>query len=195
MTKAEELKLLDQIDVLIKSADAGDYIPMTFDGVVEVCKRNIENDFGNCPVKDLEELRGRFDYETRAHNETKRQLSEAQKMCKEALDENERLRRLTAEKDKQIADLKQRLIDANAEGGKRLKSLEYERDTLDANLTALQETYMNEHIRLVEAEKQIAEMRHDADGASSLIADLREEIIRLKAELYDYMKGVVRNNG
>lgn len=97
MTKAEELKLLAQIDALIKSADPCDYIPMTFAGIVEVCRRNIEDDFGNCPVEDLEVLRGRFDYEARAHDETKRQLADSQKMCKEALDENERLRKLSAE--------------------------------------------------------------------------------------------------
>lgn len=97
MTKAEELKLLDQIDALIKSADAGDYIPMTFAGIVEVCRRNIEDDFGDSPIQDLELERERFHAECRMHDETKRQLADSQKMCKEALDENERLRKLSAE--------------------------------------------------------------------------------------------------
>ena len=97
MTKAEELKLLEQIDALIKSADAGDYIPMTFAGIVEVCRRNIEDDFGNIPVQDAEDARNLLHAEERRHDETKRQLAESQKMCKEALDENERLRKLSAE--------------------------------------------------------------------------------------------------
>lgn len=97
MTKAEELKLLEQIDELIKSADAGDYIPMTFAGIVDVCKRNIEDDFGDQPVRDLELERERFSAESRMHDETKRQLADSQKMCKEAMDENERLRKLSAE--------------------------------------------------------------------------------------------------
>ena len=90
MTKAEELKLLAQIDALIKSADAGDYIPMTFAGVVDVCRSNIENDFGIVPVQDMEKY-------LETHNETCRRLAEAQKMCIEAMDENERLRKLSAE--------------------------------------------------------------------------------------------------
>lgn len=97
MTKAEELKLLEKIEELIKSADSGDYIPMTFAGIVEVCKRNIEDDFGNSPVQDAEDARNLLHAEERRHDETKRMLAEAQKMCKEAVDENERLRKLVAE--------------------------------------------------------------------------------------------------
>ena len=97
MTKAEELKLLAQIDALIKSADPCDYIPMTFAGIVEVCKRNIEDDFGDIPVQDWEEMRNMLGAERVAHDETKRQLADSQKMCKEALDENDRLRKLVAE--------------------------------------------------------------------------------------------------
>lgn len=104
MTKAEELKLLGQIDALIKSADKGDYIPMTFAGIVEVCKRNIEDDFGDSPVNDLTELRENHIAEIRMHDETKRQLADSQKMCKEALDENERLRKLSAEWEKNAHD-------------------------------------------------------------------------------------------
>lgn len=97
MTKQKELELLEKIDALIKSADPGDYIPMTFAGIVEVCKRNIEDDFGDSPVNDLAELRENHIAEIRMHDETKRQLADSQKMCKEALDENERLRKLVAE--------------------------------------------------------------------------------------------------
>lgn len=97
MLKAEELKILEQIEKLIDHAGADSYIAMTFAGVCDVCKRNIEDDFGNSPVGDLEELRGRFDYEVRAHDATKRQLADSQKMCKEVLDENEKLLKLSKE--------------------------------------------------------------------------------------------------
>ena len=57
MTKAEELKLLAQIETLIKKAGDDSYIAMTFEGIVNICKSNIENDFGDAPVRDLEEAR------------------------------------------------------------------------------------------------------------------------------------------
>lgn len=97
MTKEQELKLLEQIDALIKSADEVDYIPMTFAGIVNVCRNNIENDFGIIPVQDMETYLEARDAEIRAHDQTKRMLAEAQKMCKEAMDENDRLRKLAAE--------------------------------------------------------------------------------------------------
>ncbi len=87
MTKAEELKLLEQIDALIKSADAGDYIPTTFSGIVEVCRNNIENDFGVIPVQDMETYLEARDAEIRAHDQTKKMLNEAQKALK-ASEEN-----------------------------------------------------------------------------------------------------------
>lgn len=78
MTKAEELKLLEQIDALIKSANEGDYIPMTFAGIVDVCRNNIENDFGVIPVQDMETYLEARDAEIRAHNKTKKLLAESQ---------------------------------------------------------------------------------------------------------------------
>lgn len=59
MTKQEEKKILEQIEKLIESAGQDSYIRLTFAGVPEVCKRNIEDDFANCPVADLEEERKR----------------------------------------------------------------------------------------------------------------------------------------
>lgn len=57
MTKAEELKILDKIEALIKSAGADSYIGPTFAGIVEICRSNIENDFGDHPLEDLESAR------------------------------------------------------------------------------------------------------------------------------------------
>ena len=67
---------------------------MTFDGIVEVCRRNIEDDFGNSPVPDLEKLRESHALEIHAHGETKRQLADAQKALKDAMDENSKLKDL-----------------------------------------------------------------------------------------------------
>lgn len=105
MTKAEELKLLEQIDALIKSADAGDYIPMTFAGIVDVCKRNITDDFGDSPVHDLELERERFSAESRMHDETKRLLAEAQDAWKQAMIEIEALKSSERNLGQEAADL------------------------------------------------------------------------------------------
>lgn len=59
MTKAEELKTLEKIEKLIQSAGDDSYITMTFAGIVDICRSNITNDFGDAPVKDLEEARHR----------------------------------------------------------------------------------------------------------------------------------------
>ncbi len=57
MTKAEELKILEKIEALIKSAGEDSYIGPTFAGIVEICRSNIENDFGDHPLEDLEAAR------------------------------------------------------------------------------------------------------------------------------------------
>jgi hypothetical protein len=57
LTKAEEMKVLDKIEALIKSAGEGSYIDTTFAGIVDVCRKNIQYDFGDSPVLDLEEAR------------------------------------------------------------------------------------------------------------------------------------------
>ena len=97
MTKAEELKILEQIEGLIESAGADSYIRMTFAGVPEICRRNIENDFGDIPVQDLEDMWIRVGVVERDRDEKNRMLAEPQKMCKEALDENEGLRKQAEE--------------------------------------------------------------------------------------------------
>ena len=91
MLKAEELKILEQIEKLIDHAGADSYIRMTFAGVPEICRRNIEDDFGNIPVQDLEDVRKLLDAEQRRHDETKRQLAEAQKIAKDAMDQRDKL--------------------------------------------------------------------------------------------------------
>ena len=57
MTKAEKLKILEKIEKLIQSAGDDSYIAMTFAGIVDICRDNITNDFGDSPVQDLAEER------------------------------------------------------------------------------------------------------------------------------------------
>ena len=57
MTKSEELKILEKIEKLIQSAGDDSYIAMTFAGIVDICRSNITNDFGDAPARDLEEAR------------------------------------------------------------------------------------------------------------------------------------------
>lgn len=92
MTKAEEMKLLEKIEYLVLSAPADSYIAMTFAGMGEVCRRNIEDDFGDSPVEDCANMRVALDAEHRMHDETKRMLAEAQNMCAKAMDERDELR-------------------------------------------------------------------------------------------------------
>lgn len=73
MTKAEELKVLEKIDALIKSTGDDSYISMTFKGVVEIARSNIENDFGDAPVDDLAAARKEVD---RLDNISRRHLNE-----------------------------------------------------------------------------------------------------------------------
>ena len=99
MTKAEELKILESIEGLILETGPDSYIRMTFAGVPEICRRNIEDDFGDIPVQDLDDVRTQLSAEQRRHDETKRMLADAQKMCKEAMDNADELK-------KQVAELK-----------------------------------------------------------------------------------------
>lgn len=97
MTKAEELKILEAIEGLIAESGPDSYISMTFSGICDICRNNIENDFGDSPGVDLNLERERFYAESRMHDETKRMLADAQKELKIALDENKRLRKLADE--------------------------------------------------------------------------------------------------
>ena len=96
-SKDAEREQLQKIAALIEETEPGSYIRMTFAGVCDVCKRNIEDDFGDSPVNDCANMRVAFDAERRMHDETKRQLADLQKMCKEALDLNDKLRKTADE--------------------------------------------------------------------------------------------------
>lgn len=115
MTKAEQRKILEQIDALIKSADADSYIADTFSGVVNICRSNIDNDFADYPVQDLEFERERFSAEVRMHDETKRQLADSQKTLKESLDLNDQLRKQAEEWEQNAHDAGEMYCDLEQE--------------------------------------------------------------------------------
>ena len=152
MTKSEEKTLLEQIEGLILSAGNDSYIHDTFAGVVEICRRNIENDFGDYPVKDLEIERAKHEKDNREHGALLQKLEH----------ENSALVSNLEKKDEQV------------------KMAEHLLNAKDAEIEQLQD--------------QIDEMRRNANGANALLADKDSEIIRLKAEIYDLMKGE-KNNG
>lgn len=92
MTKREELILLNEINNLILSAGPDSYIADTFAGIVDLCRENIENDFGNRPVQDLADVRNLLYAEQRRHDETQKLLEEAQSIASKAIDERDNLR-------------------------------------------------------------------------------------------------------
>lgn len=159
MTKAEELKLLAQIDALIKSADVGDYIPMTFAGIVDVCRNNIENDFGIIPVQDMETYLEARDAEIRAHDQTKKMLNETQKALK-ASEENTEYWKKCFDEAKSLADEWEGHAHAIAE---------------DCDNLAQEREVMEEEIRKLKAEIVRMRMERMTD------ADM--------AKLYDTTKG------
>ena len=91
MTKAEERKILEQIVDLIQSTPMDSYIRSAFSGVPEYAVRNIEDDAAYNPVEERDMWEERFNVESRMHDETKRQLAEAQKIAKDAMDQRDKL--------------------------------------------------------------------------------------------------------
>jgi len=140
MTKAEELKLLDKIAELIDSAGTDSYIHDTFAGVVDICRNNIVNDFGDHPVADLN------------------------------------LERLRRENDKHNMDALIKAKDAEIE---RLKNRLMPENRLNAT-TGID--------RVAELEKDLEQTGADVNGWMEECHKKDAEIMRLKAELYDYMR-------
>ena len=69
ITKTQELEQLHVIESLIDEMGHDSYIGITFAGIVDVCRQNIENDFGNSPVADLRNTRQiACEMEARCHN-------------------------------------------------------------------------------------------------------------------------------
>ena len=153
MTKAEELIIVAKIEDLIAEAGADSYIRMTFAGICDICRRNIEDDFGDQPVRDLDLLRLDYDAERQMHDQTKHLLAESQKMCKEALDENERLRKLVAEWEQNAHD-----------AGEMYCGLEEEIKTQNAEITRLRAEIVRMKLERM-TDVEYAELYEKMEGA------------------------------
>ena len=61
MTKAQEMKTLEQIKALIESTGKDSYISWAFAGCVEMARRNIENDWAENPEEAVQAARKETD--------------------------------------------------------------------------------------------------------------------------------------
>ena len=82
MTKDQERQALAKIDKIIKEAGPDSYIGITFAGIVEQAEENITNDWGICPVKDLEAAQERIDENTRT-------IAKLETACRDHMQETE----------------------------------------------------------------------------------------------------------
>ena len=172
MTKAEELKLLEQIAELIKSAGEDSYICMTFDGITDVCRSNIENDFGNQPVRDLADERMMRVAVEREAEMAKKNVDSLQKMCDECLSEVEELRKRNG------------ALELDCKGmEKRITELTDERDAMTDSAEGLREI-------LEKSEEEATNASRMNNEYKEIVAEKDMEILRLKAEIYDLRNGV-----
>ena len=182
MTKMEELKLLEKIEELLRSADSDSYISMTFAGISEVCRNNIVNDFGDEPVRDLDDLREKYYAEVRAHDTTKHLLADAQNIGSKAIEERDELRI--------------KLKDAE---DYRRSTEKYEQE-MDDEITKWKNMYSDMcgiADRNGESAKEWEDNAHDAREmycAKNAECEQKDaEIMRLKAEIYDLRKECEQN--
>lgn len=170
MTKREELKLLEKINEMIESAGKDSYICMTFAGMVDVCRDNIEYDFGSIPVRDLSDERMRTDGLRK----------DIRGMEITAAENAETIKRLNA----RITELKDR-VDV-AEGKAAMEG-----DRAESAIKLLEEERAaNRALR-----EQVAELTDARDtltdcvnGNIGIFDKLETEVMRLKAEIYDLRK-------
>lgn len=177
MRKAEELKILDKITELIASAGKDSYIGMTFAGVPEICRQNIENDFGNCPVEDLDAMRKRFNNEVRMHDQCKQMLSDAQNIAVKAVDERDALKARVTELEREVEQTKE--YRASAE-----KTM----DDMQEEITEWKNKFSDAQILADEANRHLCEVARNLSIAEDDIKAKDIEILRLKAEIYDLRK-------
>lgn len=178
MTKAEELKLLEKIEELLRSADADSYIASTFAGVSEVCRNNIVNDFGDSPVQDWEEMRNMLCAERVAHDETKHLLADAQNIGSKAIEERDELR-IKLKDAKEYRKSTDKTIDDMID---KIEELTEERDCFKENAEGLQDLYDRSQEEAVNA------IRQNNHYEKFVIPEKDAEIMRLKAEIYDLRK-------
>jgi chromosome segregation ATPase len=147
MLKAEELKIVDQIERLIDHAGEESYIAETFSGICDICRRNIQDDAYNRPVLDLQNLREKYDEDMRKKD---------------------------------------------IECGEMLRKLEHENNVLQEKLTNAESSLLDYKTLCQKQSEKISEMQEGLDVCTDTmdqdekdIAELQNEIVRLKEEIYD----------
>ena len=170
MLQAEELKILEQIEKLIEHAGADSYIGLTFAGVPELCRRNIENDFGNFPVEDL-----RLERERNAN--MMKASAEHGKVLLGVEHERDCLRDQIKQKDAEILKL-----------NSLLESAEKVADEWEKNAHEAGELYSELEEEISTQNKEIIRLR--AEIVRMKLERMTEESI---SAIYDMMKGAEQN--
>ena len=143
MLKAEEMRILEQIESLIAQAGPDSYIAMSFEDVPEMCRQNIENDTGN----SMREYRKAWDLER-----------------EKLLQENYTLRDSIAEREQKIFDLNHDYgIEEkhNAELIKALKDMNAEYVKAQDALAEWQERGGNMRLEIMELKSEIYDLRKE----------------------------------
>ena len=130
MTKDQEREILKKITKLIEEAGPDSYISTTFDGIIEQAEENIANDWGICPVKDLETARERIAAMQRIENENNKTIAQLNDACREHMEEKTDLEEIL--KTERKVDL-ENVGQLNAKQNE-IESLEAEIITLKAKL-------------------------------------------------------------
>ena len=137
ITKEQERQALGKIQKIIDDLGEGSYLSITFAGIVEQAEENIANDWGICPVKDLETARERIAAMQRIENENNKTISQLNDACREHMEEKTDLEEMLKTERKvdleNIGKLNQALGQLNAKQNE-IKSLETEIITLKAKL-------------------------------------------------------------
>ena len=137
MTKDQEREILKKITKLIEEAGPDSYISTTFDGIIEQAEENIANDWGICPVKDLETARERIAAMQRIENENNKTIAQLNDACREHMEEKTDLEEILKTERKvdleNVGKLNQALGQLNAKQNE-IESLEAEIITLKAKL-------------------------------------------------------------
>ena len=137
ITKEQERQALGKIQKIINDLGEGSYLSITFDGIIEQAEENIANDWGICPVKDLETARERIASMQRIENENNKTIAQLNDACRERLEEKTDLEEMLKTERKvdleNIGKLNQALGQLNAKQNE-IESLEAEIITLKAKL-------------------------------------------------------------
>ena len=158
-TKDAEREQLRKIEALIEETEVGSYIRMAFSGCVEMARNNIEFDFGDSYPDKIAQLENAYNM------------------------------------------LEGKMNAENVEHGKTLKAVEYDRDTtrqyaeqLEERITTLEKLNESQKCEIEKLGHMCEEWERNAHDAGDLYCALEAEcankddqIIALKAKLYDYI--------